>query len=132
MLFPRSVLVAGGAGVLSHVLYFVHGEHHLHAAWIFRLFLLFPVAYSLLIIILGQSWSLGVLSTACGLEIVYGTSLLLSIATYRICLHRTRQFPGPFLAGLTKWHHFFNTLNCDQHIFLEGLHHRYGDFVRTG
>ncbi|KAL9122404.1 MAG: hypothetical protein Q9187_001041 [Circinaria calcarea] len=62
----------------------------------------------------------------------YALSLLTSIVIYRKGFHRLRKFPGPFMAGVTKLWHTANTLDSQNHILLDGLHEKYGDFVRTG
>jgi hypothetical protein len=125
-------LAAAAAGVLSHVLYFIRGEHHLQAPLIARAVLFFPVLYVAASYFLGLQDIVASLSTACIFEAIYGASLFSSILVYRVLFHRTRKFPGPLLAGATKWYHFFNATDSQQHIFLEGLHQKYGDFVRTG
>ncbi|KAF7528053.1 hypothetical protein G7054_g10245 [Neopestalotiopsis clavispora] len=125
-------LIVAAAGVLSHVLFFIRGEHHIRAPLIGRLFLLFPFLYIASRYILGRRDWLESLTSALIIESVYCSSLLLSVVIYRIFFHRTRKFPGPFLAGVTKWYHFFNATDSHQQIFLDKLHKKYGDFVRTG
>ncbi|KAM0812265.1 putative Cytochrome P450 [Seiridium cardinale] len=125
-------LIAAAAGVLSHVLYFIRGEHHTQAPLIGRLVLAFPVLFVVASYLFGDANYAASLFRACALEFVYGASLLLSVGVYRVFLHRTRRFPGPVLAGATKWYHFFHATNSHQHLFLEDLHQKYGDFVRTG
>lgn len=58
--------------------------------------------------------------------------LFLSITIYRLFFHRIRHFPGPLLAALSKLGHSYQCRYSQNHIVLERLHQRYGDFVRTG
>jgi hypothetical protein len=65
---------------------------------------------------------------ACHLTGVYGSMLI-----YRAFFHRLFQFPGPFLARLSN---FYVTAlaakNLQLHEELQGLHAKYGDYVRLG
>ena len=62
----------------------------------------------------------------------YLGTLFFSTSVYRLLFHRLRHFPGPFLAKLTKLYHASQIRNSDQYLFMERLHRKYGDFVRTG
>lgn len=60
-------------------------------------------------------------------------TLTLSILTHRLFFHRLHNFPGPFLAKVTKWYSVYLSVKNYQHYKeVEKLHQRYGDFVRTG
>ena len=126
------LLVSAFAGILSHVFYFVRGEHHLHAPIIARVYIALFVGLSLL------EWTLhdgnaraALLSTFIILG-GYLVSIFTSLSVYRLCFHRLAPFPGPVLARLTKFYHLHHVRGLDQYLFLERLHQRYGDYVRTG
>ena len=125
--------LASVTGVASHVLYFIHGEHHLNAPVILRVYLFlaaFPYAAAWC---MGSHVPLGMITTRIFLfQVIYVGSLLSSIIVYRAFFHRTRHFPGPKLAAVSKFYHMFNATDSQQHLFLDRLHAKYGDFVRTG
>ncbi len=66
------------------------------------------------------------------LQATYFGSLFFSIVVYRVFFHRTRHFPGPKLAAVSKFYHTLHATDSRQHLFLDRLHKQYGDFVRTG
>ena len=87
-----------------HVFVFSHGEWHL---WVLRI--LFGHLISSFAVFVLQSFArdTSVVSTRSCLRlcVTYLLSLWSSIFIYRIFLHRTRKFPGPRLAAVTKlWH----------------------------
>ncbi|KAL9084474.1 MAG: hypothetical protein Q9165_008047 [Trypethelium subeluteriae] len=54
------------------------------------------------------------------------------MVAYRVAFHRTRGFPGPFWARVTKLYHGSSVRRPEGCFFLERLRQQYGDFVRTG
>jgi hypothetical protein len=62
----------------------------------------------------------------------FNASLIISILTYRVFLHRTRRFPGPFMARVSKFYSVFLARTLHYNKEVEKLHEKYGDFVRTG
>ena len=125
-------LIAASFGLLSHVCYFIFGEHHLSAPRILKF-------YSLIILFIwiqGWRYNEGSLKQASALTtkicLSYFVSLFVSIVTYRIRFHRTSHFPGPFLAKVSKFYHALHITNSKQYLFLHRLNTEYGDFVRTG
>lgn len=72
------------------------------------------------------------LTTSLSVILSYNAALFSSILLYRRFFHRLRDFPGPTWAGLTKFWHVFHCLDSQNHLLLEDLHHKYGQFVRTG
>ena len=127
-----STLLAFTAGIVSHLFYFKHDEHHIQAPLILRCFGGFPIVSFVLFLPFSTTGISSLFWTISYLQLVFITGLIFSIAIYRLFFHPTRNFPGPFLAGLTKWYHFFKVFNSDQHLLLEGFCRKYGDFVRTG
>lgn len=81
-------------------------------------------------------WETNSLRLAAGtiglLVIVYGSSFFDSITVYRIFFYRIRRFPGPMMANLSEFWHVSRLPGKPKLIFLDELHQKYGDFVRTG
>ncbi|CAN8106130.1 unnamed protein product [Discula destructiva] len=56
-----------------------------------------------------------------------------STVVYRAFFHRLRDFPGDFLATITRFHAFkIAVTTLKSHIAAEDAHEKYGDFVRVG
>ena len=128
----EEVFMAAASGVASHLCFFIHGEHHMKAPLLFRLYtLLFSVLLYAKVNVKSQDPLLGAKET---FEIfaVYTLSLLTSIVIYRKCFHRLRHFPGPFMASATKLWQTTKTLGSQNHLLLDDLHKKFGDFIRTG
>lgn len=64
----------------------------------------------------------------------YLPGLLFSIIIYRFFFHQLTQtaFPGPWYARITKLWHVWAYRDSRNHVVLDGLQKKYGDFVRTG
>lgn len=120
------------AGIISHWMIFVRGEHHLQAARLLLLYLV--VAGSLFLVDLRKNKASVDHAAMSSISIVgaYALGLFASMATYRLFFHRLRHFPGPYLAKLTKLWHTWHVLDGKQYLLLDALHKQYGDFVRTG
>lgn len=129
---PVLSLCAVIAGVLSHIFYFIHGEHHKEASFLFTLFLLLPPVSCL---ILTRFWQLSI-SYAVQLIATSITSYLgalwTSMLIYRSIFHRLRRFPGPPLARTSKFYHCLKLGKMNNFRKLAGWHEEYGDFVRIG
>ncbi|KAI5919309.1 cytochrome P450 monooxygenase-like protein [Camillea tinctor] len=127
------VLRCVGLGVLSHVCYFVHGEHTLRAPLYVKTVVLGPPAFSVLLTRLSflTFWQ-AVQVTALGC-LAYLGGIFVSMLVYRTCLHPLRRFPGPWLAQYTQFYHFFKVKDkIDNYRHLARLHAEYGDYVRVG
>lgn len=121
------------AGVISHLSYFIHGEHMLNA-------------YKLVIIALfGPPTIVALLNTLAGLPLSYAVqltavsygaymaALFTSILVYRAFFHPLRHFAGPRLARLSQLYHVFRiSAKVDNYRHLDRLHKQYGEYVRVG
>ncbi|KAF7879538.1 hypothetical protein EAF04_000733 [Stromatinia cepivora] len=120
---------AAVAGVASHLLYFIRGEHHLHAPSI----LLTALAAATLIFC--SEYHAGLARAATNTFFIftaYNTALFTSIIVYRTTFHPLRSFPGPRLGKVSKLWHVLHILDSKNHLFLQELYERYGSIVRTG
>lgn len=129
---PFLSIGAATAGLLSHIFYFVHGEHHKEASFLFTLFLLLPPMSCL---ILTRFWQL---SFSCAAHLTatsitsYLGALWTSMMLYRSIFHRLQPFPGPPLARTSKFYHCLKLGRMDNFKKLARWHEEYGDFVRIG
>ena len=126
------IFIAAAGGFASHLCFFIYGEHHMKAPLIFRLHVVLFAALVYVEIVLKHQNVFPGTKQACEVFAVYTLSLLTSIFIYRRYCHRLRHFPGPFMASVTKLWQTTKTLDSQNHILLDGLHKRFGDFVRTG
>lgn len=64
----------------------------------------------------------------------YLPGLFVSIVVYRLLFHRLSKagFPGPLYARVTKLWHVWACRDSRNHMVLDRLRIKYGDFVRTG
>ena len=119
-------------GVALHHLIFIRGEWTLEAPTVL---ILHVIAF---ILMCGGAPSIVGLDTAQGLAFAstifffYLTGLTLSICIFRLCFHRLSAFPGPWLARISKLWHVYKSKESQNHLLLEDLREKYGDFVRTG
>ena len=130
--FRLELLAASFAAILCHTIIFVHGEWHMYGTsllksllTIFATIAFFKALYQDLPLMSAFAASGGIWST-------YLSSLFVSIITYRTIFHRLHHFPGPALAKVSKLWHVTHCLGSKNHLLLDGLHKKYGDFVRTG
>ena len=124
--------VAAFLGVISHLGYFMHGEHHREAWQIFRYLLTVPP-----LAILGLVYGLhlnvqeAVLNVGIALS-AYLTAIITSILLYRGLFHRLRHFPGPFLAKLSRFYNVTQVIKRNNYELIQMWHDKYGDYIRTG
>lgn len=118
-------------GLLSHWLYFIRGEHHLHALLFVKLFFWLPVLSCLSLVLLQVQLSRAVQLTA-SIAAAYLGALWTSIIIYRTFCHRLHHFPGPGWARTSKLYHVAQLGKMDNFRQLATWHQRYGDFVRIG
>jgi hypothetical protein len=120
-------------GALSHIVYFVHGEHHLHGLLYLRVFIVsILVATFGLWRVQGQSLASS-LYTAAIFETQFLIGLFSSIAIYRTSpIHRLQAYPGPRSWRMSKLAHAWDNRNFENFRNLHAAHEKYGDYVRTG
>jgi len=116
------------SGILCHRLYFIRGEHHLRgpqyvATW--ALAMLAAASYMAFI-------KTDILKPLLLANIAFFGPLYGSIVVYRVFEHPLRHFDGPRLAAVSKIWHFAHMFTTPNHLFLDEIIKKYGDFVRTG
>lgn len=132
MSLSSSLWVAASAGLISHATFFIHGEHHIRAP---KLSMIFFVLSNL--IFLGHLTTYDYdLQCAAGATLsimaAYCASVFGSIIVYRTLFHKLHKFPGPPVAKVTKLWHMWKVLGFGNHLLMEEMHKKYGDFVRIG
>ena len=126
------VVCALAAGLLSHVCYFVRGEHHVAAPTLLKTYIVLAIV---IVSFEFKTGGLGLIDAALATLVVcssYASSIFASMLVYRLFFHPLRHFPGPLLARISKLYHAWQVRKSDQYIFLDQLRQKYGDFVRTG
>ncbi len=127
--FSLSLWGAATAGLLSHNLFFIEGEHHMLAPLLLLLSIL-----TISVIFFAES-QYGGPQAAWNTAIIVGSylvSLFASMAIYRTIFHPLHTVPGPFMARVSKLWHLSKVLRSKNHLLLDAMHERYGAFVWTG
>lgn len=123
---------AAAAGVLSHVLYFNKGEHHMYGiTYLLTFITAFAGSVTALVQLYGSSITSALASTS-AISSSYLTGLTISLLIYRIWLSPLVKFPGPFVARITGLWLTVHAINSDLYLKSEVLHKKYGKYVRTG
>ena len=123
---------AAASGIASHLFVFIHGERHTQGLRILGSLFVSTLIAS---VYFNQSRGLSVkeaVALSSLLIATYVVAIWTSMVIYRIFFHRLKQFPGPFLAKVTKLYHAYldsKLRNCDE---IKKLHEEYGDIVRIG
>lgn len=131
--FVSLAAVSAIAGVVSHLTFFIRGEHMLtaHRLVIAAIFGP-PGAVALLTTFAELPFSYATQFTAISYG-AYMTALFTSMLIYRAFFHPLRYFPGPRLARLSQFYHFFHIkAKVDNYRHLDRLHEEYGEYVRVG
>ncbi|KAK5991667.1 Cytochrome P450 monooxygenase notG [Cladobotryum mycophilum] len=128
----RRLIASTVLAVALHHFVFKKGEWHLRAPLILSIWLLSYPFLFLAELTLGSKNFIGsgfnaILTLGC-----FTTVTFVSIAIYRIFFHQLSSFPGPRLAKVSKLWHFAQCWDGKNHLLLDDLHKKYGDFVRTG
>jgi hypothetical protein len=129
---PRVAAVAAILGVVSHLVYFIHGEHHRYAHRVALAFLGSPIILLLYLSTFGNFtiWYGLYLTTIIWWS--FTGALWASMLIYRAYFHRLHQYPGPFMAKLSKIWHAWDASHSDGYKRLNVLHQKYGEYVRIG
>ncbi|KAM6480632.1 cytochrome P450 [Trichoderma sp. SZMC 28011] len=122
-------VASASAGVLSHLLYFIHGHKAMQAPSIFVFYLMAECLLWVRCFYLQGAFQ-GTLSATI-ISLSYFLGLFTSIAVYRLFFHRLRRFPGPLAAKLTKFYGPYKARGGKSHIHFVELFEKYGDVVRT-
>lgn len=130
-LVPLAVL-SSASGILSHLGYFIRGEHHVEAPWYALAFVFSPI---ILFAYLTGSAGFSIIEAIRVTTVLfwaYVLSIWTSMLVYRGFFHRLGSYPGPFFARLSKFWHVSRVTKLDNHKQLDKLHAEFGDYVRTG
>ncbi|KAI0169851.1 cytochrome P450 [Hypoxylon sp. FL1284] len=137
---PSALAISGILGVLSHRLYFIRGEHHMKAPLYGTIWALVSASIACLthfVNVYNKQYSAGQvhLNPAYIVLLVnlsFAVPLFASTLTYRVFEHALKEFPGPRLAAVSKLWHFYYVFTKQNHLLLDDIHRKYGNFVRTG
>ncbi|OAK99157.1 cytochrome P450 [Phaeosphaeriaceae sp. SRC1lsM3a] len=127
----QPVLLPAVLGVATHLAIFIRGEWHMQAPLLFKLYTLAYLGSFAVSRYLPASFD-GISITSNTLFISYMSGLFASICIYRRYFHRLRHFPGPPLAGVTKFWHVWQCRTGQNHLVIEKLREKYGPVIRTG
>jgi hypothetical protein len=130
---PLLGVLSAGLGVLSHLTYFIRGEHHESAPTLALLCVIVPALLFMgQVVYLKFDTDQAVVTTT----VIYGayfSALWTSMVVYRVFFHRLNKFPGPFMAKVSKIYHTALVVRTmDNYLLLDKWHQEYGAFVRTG
>ncbi|KAL2259505.1 hypothetical protein VTK26DRAFT_6795 [Humicola hyalothermophila] len=132
---PAVTAIAGAAiGLVAHLGFFIRGEWHVYAP---QIFLFHSLLFGSLSAgawyyhgsELGQLFADFLLGGLC-----YVVTLLTSILTYRVYFHPLTRagFKGPWYMRISKLAHVWACRTSLNHLILDEIHKKYGDFARTG
>ena len=127
-----TVYLGVGAGISSHLLYFMHGEYHIQAPNLIRLFIFLLPVFALIDLKASTETSITADQTITMLFAAYLLGTLGSIIVYRSFFHPLRRFSGPFGAKVSKFWDVLKAYDSSNFHLMDSLYHKYGDFVRTG
>jgi tryprostatin B 6-hydroxylase len=117
--------------VASHLALFIRGEWHMKAPLLVKIY----STVTLIIFFAGfyHGYGAGLSLRYTGAIITsHVAALFTSITIYRKYFHRLRSFPGPWLAGATKFWHVWQCRSGQNHLVIENLREKYGPIIRTG
>lgn len=120
-------------GIFSHILYFNHGEHHLHVQLYIQGFLsLIFIAIALLYATKQEEQLTQAFSKVGKLSLSYLGGLYSSLLLYRMLFHPLKEFPGPIGARASAFWLSLHVRHADAFRKVRALHDKYGPFVRVG
>lgn len=129
---PYTYFVPIILGILSHNCIFIHGEWHIRAPFVLKCHVAVFVLGVFVELAYGSANLSDSLWTSALAMFIYASALLASMTVYRKFFHRLCGFPGPWMAGVTKFWHVYHCANSQNHLLLDRMHQKYGQFVRTG
>lgn len=119
-------------GLLSHVTWFIHGEHDYYSRYYVAIWAAAQVVgYYSFTRVMKQSVYGAILSNTV-LSVSFLSALCSSIIAYRLFFHRLRHFDGPLSWRVTKLTQMLKNLDYKGYRHLDALHRQYGQYVRTG
>ena len=119
-------------GVVSHIIYFKHGEHHLYPARILQFYLLVSITAVVGLSTLRDLQLLSAIHEVFIAATFYFAGLYSSLLTYRLFLHPLCKFYGPLGARISELRLAPGFRNADAHLHFQRYHAKYGDYVRFG
>lgn len=128
----QEFLAATALGVCAHLGIFIRGEWHLRAPRVVACHVA-ALATGIFLDINRRpeaASSIAVWWLQCFSYYLFG--MFTSITIYRLFFHRIRHFPGPRAAAVSKLWSVYQCRDSRNHLFLDDLHKKYGNFVRTG
>lgn len=127
----RQCFLSAATGVLSHLLYFIHGFKDDEAL---KIVLSLGFVQGILVTskVVQRGINLSTFISIAGIDLSFFTALFTSISIYRLFFHRLRAFPGPPVAKLTKLYGLYMSTTSHYTDSLVALHEKYGEIVRVG
>lgn len=121
------------AGIVSHLVYFNRGEHHMYGARYVQIFIASYMAAVVIVSNLDDDASTGrAFDHVSSHVIFYFMGLYASLLIYRVLFSPLRGFPGPYGAKISSFWFSLQLTNHDAYKKVAELHQKYGDFVRIG
>lgn len=118
-------------GVLSYVLYFSRGEHHLYGLTYIKYHTIAFLGLTALLYRLGLPLGEAASATFTFDAIFFG-GLYTSLVLYRAFLNPLNAYAGPWMARITSFYFPLRIRKRQMYKKLEQLHGKYGYFVRIG
>ncbi|KAI9927449.1 hypothetical protein MW887_003062 [Aspergillus wentii] len=129
---PRFYTTAAIAGVATHLFYFKHGEHHLHAIRYMVIFFASVVTSIALMTAHGES-VYHASSQVSQITAIYLGGLYASLTIYRLLFNPLNRLPGPIGARLSSlWFSSQLIKSLTSYRTLNALHKKHGQIVRIG
>jgi hypothetical protein len=119
-------------GVVTHLGWFIRGEHQRYAPQLAASVPLFYISATILLSTVLRMHALTAMATMTNLYVAFGLGLFGSMFVYRVFFHRLRKFPGPFLASVTQLYQVWSVRHLNGYLWLDELHQKYGPVVRIG
>ncbi|KAL7907218.1 cytochrome P450 [Trichoderma velutinum] len=129
------LLTAWAVGILTHLIYFNRGEHHLAPQ---RYVLALAASFLSGVVFIRSSifnspntdW-ISALSLSTQIHACFLQGLYLSLITYRLFFHPLNKFPGPIGARISTFWLCYHVRSLDAWRKIAALHNQYGPFVRV-